>query len=283
MNRSSESERDPRSGERGQLMAGLAAATAILAVMSTIAFQQWAEMLRRDNEAEMIFRAQEIVRAIQRYRQEHGGQGPLQLELLLEPGTKGQYYIRQLYEDPLVPDGKWGLLYAGPGGQIIDPNAEDASESLLPGLGGGGLGNQQGQQGLQGQQGQAGNQSSLNVQGNQGIPQGGRPGQLGLSGGGQQGGTGLPIAGVRTLAEDTPYRIYNGLTEYSEWLFTYFDLERANAQGNQPGGQQPAGRPGANPGSRPGAGPNGRPGGRPGGRGGTPGARRPNGGSPPRN
>jgi hypothetical protein len=58
-----------------------------------------------------------------------------------------------------------------------------------------------------------------------------------------QGGSGqlegLPIAGVRTLCEDKPFRVYNGLTNYNEWLFTYLDLElRAMpGQGNNRGKQ----------------------------------------------
>ena len=129
-----------RKSQRGHLMAGLMAGVAIMLILSTVAFQAWSDVLRRDNEAEMMFRAQDIVRAIQRYRRDHGGSGPLKMELLMEPGPKGQYYLRRLYEDPLVPDGKWGFLHLGPGGQIIDPNAKLDESGLGGGLGGLGSG-----------------------------------------------------------------------------------------------------------------------------------------------
>ena len=59
---------------------------------------------------------------------------------------------------------------------------------------------------------------------------------------------GLPIAGVKSLSEDRPFRVYNGLTDYAQWLFTYFDLEvqRLPGQGNRP---RPGQRPGQIPGS----------------------------------
>ena len=68
---------------------------------------------------------------------------------------------------------------------------------------------------------------------------------------------GLPIAGVKSLSEDRPFRVYNGQTEYAKWLFTYFDLEvqRLPGQGNRPRpGQQQVtpgstGRPPGRPGS----------------------------------
>ena len=61
-----------RDGERGHLMAALVMAIAVMSIFSVIAVQEWVEVVRRDNEAEMMFRAQDIVRSIQRYRQDHG-------------------------------------------------------------------------------------------------------------------------------------------------------------------------------------------------------------------
>jgi type II secretory pathway pseudopilin PulG len=232
-------------------MAGLMAAVAIMLIMSSVAFQAWTDLLRRENEAEMMFRAKDIVRAIQRYRRDHGGAGPARLEDLMEPGPKGQYYMRRLYTDPLVPDGKWGLLYLGPGGQIIDPNAAQTDPFAGTGLGGGmepssmsSLGMGGGRKGIG--MGSKGTRGGL---GSKGI------GGFGESEVGEGGGiAGMLIAGVRTLCEEQPFRVYNGLTEYSEWLFTYLDLEaqRARGSGRRPG----IGSPTLNPGdsSRPGTG-----------------------------
>ena len=209
-------------------MAGVVAMLAVSLVWSAIAFQAWIDVLRRDNEAEMIFRAEEIVRAIQRYRRDHGGQGPLKLEQLLEPSPKRSYYIRREYDDPLVGDGKWGLLYMGPGGTIIDPTEENqglpgATPGITQATGGSGTrldrALAKGQTGAQGQDTGKG-QDLAGSQPN-------RAGMLGgvgnPSGGGE--GLGLPIAGVKTLCTEPPFRVYKGETAYDKWLFTYLDLQ----------------------------------------------------------
>lgn len=244
-----------RKSEGGYLMAALAAAVAVMVIFATLAFQAWVDVLRRDNEAEMIFRAQDLVRAIQRYRRDHGGVAPQKLEDLMEPGQKGQYYLRQLWKDPLVPDGKWGLVYVGPAGQLIDPNAVQQETGLDGGLGlGGGLGRGGSifdrNQGEEEQDGPGGSASQSGGP----LGQPGRQQQYrslsskdenaDQSAGGKQ-IAGLPIAGVRTLCDEDPFRVYNGLTEYREWLFTYLDLEQAQVPGR---GRQPGGRPGRNPG-----------------------------------
>jgi hypothetical protein len=246
-----------RKSEGGYLMAALAAAVAVMVIFATLAFQAWVDVLRRDNEAEMIFRAQDLVRSIQRYRRDHGGVAPQKLEDLMEPGGEGpHYYLRRMWKDPLVPDGKWGLVYVGPAGQLIDPNAPQQETGLGdgPGIGGGpgrnrrsifdrdeGEGEQDGPGGSAnqpgGQIGQQGQQRPFRSL--MGDDASGDP-----NAGGKQ-IAGLPIAGVRTLCEEDPFRVYNGLTEYREWLFTYLDLEQARVPGR---GRQPGNQPGGNPG-----------------------------------
>ena len=60
-------------GDRGMLLVGLVAAVAILMILSAIAVQHWADVMRRDNEAEMMSRAQEIVRAIRKFQRDKPG------------------------------------------------------------------------------------------------------------------------------------------------------------------------------------------------------------------
>lgn len=204
-----------RKRQKGALMAGVVAMLAISLIWSAVAFQAWIDVLRRDNEAEMIFRAQEIVRAIQRYRRDHGGQGPLKLKDLLDPSPRRSYYLRREYDDPLVRDGKWGLLHMGPAGTIIDPHAL-AEESALGLLGGGPTaGSRRGRLDRALGQGQ--------------TLAGSVPANAGLLGGignpNDDGGNGLPIAGLKSLCRDKPFRVYKGETEYAMWLFTYLDLQ----------------------------------------------------------
>jgi hypothetical protein len=174
-----------------------------------VATQAWIDVLRRDNEAEMIFRAKEIVRAIVRYQQDRGVL-PTEMEQLLEPGSRGQYFIRKEYDDPLVPDGKWGLLFAAPGGGIYDPNAP------------------------QGGPGPAGPLLDAPGQAN-------RPG-LGLQtgrGAGQV--TGLGIVGVKTLSQDKPFRHFMDHTDYNMMQFTIYtpELTLGSTGGSRPGQRRP--------------------------------------------
>jgi len=244
--------RKSRKHERGHLLAGLMAAVTIMVIFSTIAFQEWVEVQRRDNEAEMIFRAQDIVRAIQRFRQDHGGVGPQKLENLIEPGSRGQYYLRQLWKDPLVRDGEWGLLYEGPGRTIMDPNAiaEGMGDDLLNPTGDRRSGRRTGRESAQqqnrplGNRNQVGGRGQTQGQGQQGQGQG--QGQIPtdkVSFLARAASGGLPIAGVRSLSDDTPFRVYNGTSDYSQWLFSFFDLEPQQGRPlNQPaagGGRQP--------------------------------------------
>jgi type II secretory pathway pseudopilin PulG len=226
--------------ERGHIMAGVLVLLAIMLIFSTVIFQSWEEVLRRDNEAEMIFRAEEFVRAIQRYRKERGVP-PAKLEDLMEPGPRGQYYLRRLYKDPLVKDGKWGLLYAGPGGEVIDPNAPTPpvlSTEQLDQLGVPDTARARKRTELAESQGKA-------VRGQQFRPIGGGPIDSEVSGGRQL--AGLPIAGVKTLCDDSPFRFYKGQRLYKDWLFTYMELEKPKlpGQGGGPGrGRQKSGQSG---------------------------------------
>ena len=203
--------------QEGHLMAGLVVILAVMMILSTVVFQGWEEVRRRDDEAEMIFRAQELVRAIDRFRKDRG-HPPTSLERLIEPGSRGQYFARRLYEDPLVEDGQWGLLHIGPNNQIIDPEAvaptaaeisrsrkrlnafQDRRRARIEEKG----------------RGDWRRRSSLN------------PGQK------RQIGT-LPIAGVKSLCSEKPFRVYKGRTEYREWLFTYLDLTTPQVPGKKPG------------------------------------------------
>lgn len=187
-----------KSKQGGYLIVALVAMVAIMMIASMVAYQEWADVVRRDNEAEMIFRAREIVRGIRRYQKDRGTH-PLELKLLMEPGNRGQYFLRRLYKDPLVKDGKWGLLFAGPDGGILDPNTAESE-----------------------QPDDIGSSSKA-------------PPTMSGIGGGAPGGTGelkgLPIIGVKSLCKDQPFRIYRDQADYSRWLFTIHDLELA------PGGQ----------------------------------------------
>ena len=226
-------------GQAGVLMVGVVVILAVMLILSTVVFQGWQDVKRRDDEAEMIFRAQEIVRAIDRYRKDRGTP-PTSLEQLIEPGSRGQYFARRLYEDPLVEDGQWGLLYIGPNNEIIDPQGQGpgaleigtARERLSDQL--------------------ARRRSKLEERG---IDFRRRPSNLNPA---QKQAIGLmPIGGVKSLCTEQPFRVYKGRTEYREWLFTLLDLMAPGQRGalvrGGRGGIAPANPGSLNPGTNPGS------------------------------
>jgi type II secretory pathway pseudopilin PulG len=198
--------------ERGVLIVALMAGIAIMLILSTAAVQSWADITRRDNEAEMIFRAQDIVRALKRFQLDKG-KLPTELKELLEPGQRGQYMLRQLWKDPLVKDGKWQLVYASPTGGLFDPTAPQ----VPPGTNGA---NPPGSP-----------PSLLNPTDNTGNPTApfGAPPGTGNPGDPTADPTGMPIAGVKTKCKDKPFRKYKDKTEYKEWVFSIFDLDPQRA------------------------------------------------------
>ena len=117
-----------RKGEEGAgLLIILMIGVTVSIIALTAAVQSWSVTWRRDSEEELIARGNMYVDAILAYRKDHGGQFPTNLEDLAEQGPRRVRYIRRLYEDPIAPNGKWGLLYLMPGGQgIYDPGPPSA-------------------------------------------------------------------------------------------------------------------------------------------------------------
>ncbi len=232
------------SPERGHLMVGLVAAVAIMMILSLVAEQLWKDVLRRDREAEMIFRAQDIVRALRRYRVDNGGKLPLELKAMMEPGPRGSYYLRKLWKDPLVKDGKWGLLYASPQGGYLDPNAPPGTDPTVP-IGGLNATTPAASQSPQTpsrpapsrlSQQQSGSSDESGTTSQEGGSGGASPGDRGGSlrtrfGMGAQEMTGLPIIGVKSLCKDRPFRVLNDQTEYAMWRFTVLDLDQPQRAG----------------------------------------------------
>lgn len=210
-----------RDGERGALLVAVMAALAIMMILSAVAVREWGQIVRRDNEAEMMFRAQDLVRGLRRFQKDKG-RLPNELKELSEPGSKGQYFVRQVWKDPLVKDGKWQLLYAGPQGGVLDPSMMVENGTVDTGT----------------------NDAEPQPGGMQPVgSMKGKPGMMNPGGD----PSGLPIAGVKTKCKDQPFRVYKQKTQYSEWVFSVFDPEVG--QGAAPGAPNPGapgvGQPGA--------------------------------------
>ncbi len=211
--------------QRGALIVALMAGIAIMLILSAVAVQSWSDVTRRDNEAEMMFRAQDIARALKRFQADKG-KLPTELKELMEPGQQQQYFLRQLWKDPLVKGGKWQFVYLNPAGGLFDPTAPvvpQSGDAAQPGL----------------------SQSLLNP------PDAGVFPGNGKSGDGSTDPTGLPIAGVKTRCKDRPFRRYKDKSDYSEWVFSIFDLDPRAQAPNPVNPQNPSKPPGDADGSFP--------------------------------
>ena len=90
---------------RGYVMIVLMIAVAVLVVLMLMAVPLWQTELQREAEEELVFRARQYVTAIGLYIRQHNNLYPQNFEILhLEK------LLRQLYPDPMSPDGRWDLV-----------------------------------------------------------------------------------------------------------------------------------------------------------------------------
>jgi len=131
-------------GQHGYAMAALLVALAVMSIMMTAAMPTWRQMVRRDREAELVFRGQQYARAIGLYQRKAGpGVLPPNLDVLVD-----QKFLRKKYKDPITGE-DFDLLRAGaataPGGPVQNPQAPPAgatpqpNAALQPGTGAGGI------------------------------------------------------------------------------------------------------------------------------------------------
>ncbi|HEY3381419.1 MAG TPA: type II secretion system protein [Vicinamibacterales bacterium] len=205
-----------RIGERGYAMAALLVMLAIMAVAMTVAMPTWRQLVRREKEAELVFRGEQYKRSIALYQRKYAGAYPPDVDTLLK-----QKFLRKKYGDPMVETGEFRFVRFGeppPGSQQARPGGGQGTQ---PGGQRGALGG--------GQSGDAGRQPTTSFDA-QSRDQG-RPGV------GPRGG----IVGVASTSTEASIRTYNGHTHYNEWDFTYTPNRFGPGQ-IRPGG--PRGQPG---------------------------------------
>ncbi len=98
------------SSQQGMTYVGALLAVTLIGIATTALTPMWTTMVRRDKEAELLFRLGEYRRAIARYRQDHG-RYPARLEDLLQDKTQRQVrrYLRRIYPDPMTGKADWKL------------------------------------------------------------------------------------------------------------------------------------------------------------------------------
>ena len=129
-----------RRAPRGIVYPMLLGAIMIIGIATAGVAELWTIQVKREKEAELLFRLGEFRRAIIRYRADHN-RLPKELKDLLEDRTQLQTkrYLRRLYPDPMTGKADWKLKLvvdrAGVVSGIEDVNSTSAGKPLrsLPG------------------------------------------------------------------------------------------------------------------------------------------------------
>lgn len=239
--------------ERGYAMAGLLVAIAVMGVLMSAALPVWRTYMQREKEAELVFRGQQYMRAIDLYQRRFPGAYPTDLEALVE----GRF-LRRLYLDPMT-GGPFRVLTQG---SAASAALGEASTSA-------GFGERAAGDGPDGQTGggrlsdRLGRGSSGSTGRGLGRASSGGLGRTssGLTGGGldrRSDGAGLSrfsqgaggtddelggIVGVVSRSSEASLREYNGAARYDQWLFVYASAAAAPGGAGMPGAGGGGGRP----------------------------------------
>jgi type II secretory pathway pseudopilin PulG len=195
-------------------MVALLVAISIMAIMMMAAMPAWHTMVQREKEAELVFRGEQIARAIGLYQRRFANAPAPSIDFLVE-----QRFLRKKYKDPIAND-DFQVLTAGqnqPGqvqGRGQGQGAAPAQTTFGRGAQGGATTATLGRGGLQ--------QTTLSFGGN-------------TTGG---------VIGVTSKSPLKSLRLYNGQDVYNQWVF--MPVAQAGRAGGVGGGRGADGR-GAGP------------------------------------
>ena len=88
-------------------MAALLVALAVMAILLTVAIPVWKTAIKREKEAELVWRAGQYVRAVLLFRRKYANASPPNLDILVN-----EHFLRKKYKDPMTKDGEFQLVYA---------------------------------------------------------------------------------------------------------------------------------------------------------------------------
>jgi type II secretory pathway pseudopilin PulG len=169
----------PWADERGYLMVALLVAISVMAILMTAAMPAWHTVAQREKEAELVFRGEQIARAIGLYQRRFANAPAPSIDFLVE-----QRFLRKKYKDPITND-DFQVLTSGTNASA--PGQISSLQSSFQQL-----------------------QSSLGV-GRGGGAAGGAQGRGGTAVGG--------IIGVTSKSPLKSLRLYNGRDTYDQWVF----------------------------------------------------------------
>jgi len=207
--------------QAGFTLIGLMVLIAVINIGLGVAVTSWVTIGKRAKEAELIWRGQQYMRALQCHRQQTGGL-PDELDELLDSDC-----IRALYPDPMNPRGSWRLI---------------RQSELQREFGAGGSGGMEALDTLGRQLGAAGINIGETARGGFGAGGVGRPEAGGAAAGAGRAdslqaayerlrslsqrldqnfsrGSGNGIVGVVSTSTDESLRLYQGEITYDAWRF----------------------------------------------------------------
>jgi type II secretory pathway pseudopilin PulG len=152
---------------------------ASLSILMGAAVPSWKYLMKNDREEELLYRGGEIADAIVRFQKKNANAYPTSLEQLV----KGKF-LRKLYKEPMSKDGKWRPVHQG---QAVAPGSN-------PGQG-------------------PTDKNAPTTTTTTTVPAG--PSGMGVATGTTLGA----IIGVSSTSTEKSLRVFNGRTQYNEWIF----------------------------------------------------------------
>lgn len=105
-------------------MAALLVALTVMAILMSAAMPAWRQMVRREKEAELVFRGEQYARAIGLFQRKSGpGVLPPSVDVLVD-----QRFLRKKYKDPITGD-DFELLRATPSARPGSAGAAGAAQA----------------------------------------------------------------------------------------------------------------------------------------------------------
>ena len=93
--------------DSGFAMAALLVMLNIMAILMTVAIPVWKTAVKREKEAELVWRGGQYARAVNLFRMKYANAYPPNIDILLK-----ERFLRKKYKDPMTKDGEFQLVFA---------------------------------------------------------------------------------------------------------------------------------------------------------------------------
>ena len=181
-------------------MAGLLVAIGIMSIVMSMAMPAWRTLAKREKEAELLFRGQQYMRAIDLYQRQFPGAYPADLETLVE-----ERFLRRAYPDPMTGE-PFRILTPGSAAAAGETDADGDEDDGRP-------------------RDRRSGRAARSLSSATGPGLGGRAGRVApgpFSGALDRDEEELGgIVGVVSRSTEESLLEYNGATRYDQWLFVH--------------------------------------------------------------